>query len=405
MYYPLRSGLTNDDFKLEFVGNNFNGEDQIIKTLKEAQKFQDFTAEDGALETLRKKCESRIFTQKEMTWQQIQERAATETGWQWFHPDQMERLKKYCFTQDSWREIGGYVRKGPFDKEPTEVSVEQIGYDSNTKEFTLRVRPVYGDTVYYDVGSEPTPASAKVPTPFITKDTDLYFLCVDSSSDDPHPTGNVKHFRCNVPIKHEQRTTAHGNVMTLETHPAFEVRYTTDGSNPKESGGIYTGEFVIPDGCKFIRTAVYNHGELVETKDIAVEESKNEPAKEINDRKPLEYTFKSMKKCPDTAAAYNALAMFNAIPDTLIKHFTVTISEKANSDNYLEIATATVPYDTDSLKATVDLIRESAFAGREANVEFEYKTILFATGAAFKNWIDKNKLDLNEMFKQGEIRQ
>ena len=405
LYYPNKGGLTSDDFKLEFAGNRFNGEDQIVKTLSEVQKFQDYSAEEKALETLRKKCEARIFTQKEMTWNQIMERAATETGWQWYHPDQMPQLKKDCLNRDKWREIGGYIQKGPFPKEPTDVTVEQLSYDRETKEFTLKVRGVYGNTVYYDVGAEPTTASVVVTSPFITKETDLWFLCVDQSHDDPHPTGEAKHFLCSVPLRYEQRGASQGNVMMLETHPSFEVRYTTDGSNPKESGGKYNGEFVIPKGCKFVRTAVYNNGILVEEKDIPIIEQTGPRTVKIDDTKAVEFTLKEMKHCTDTASAYTEFSNLQKLPGTYIRHFTVTITEKANANNYMEINTARVPYDASNLQATVDIIRDSAFVGKDVVVDFEYKTILFLSGAAFKQWIDMNKLDMNEISKLGEIKQ
>ncbi|GHS97709.1 hypothetical protein AGMMS50276_18210 [Synergistales bacterium] len=66
IYYPSKSGLSPEDFKLEFAANKFNGEEQIIKTLIDAMKFEDFKAEDAFIESLRKKAEARIFTQKEM---------------------------------------------------------------------------------------------------------------------------------------------------------------------------------------------------------------------------------------------------------------------------------------------------------------------------------------------------
>ena len=88
-----------------------------------------------------------------------------------------------------------------------------------------------------------------------------------------------------------------------------------------------------------------------------------------------------------------------------MRHFTVVISEKNNPNNYMEITTATMPYDASNLQATVDLIRDSAFEGKDAVVEFEYKAILFATGAAFKQWVDMNKLDMNEITQHGDIKQ
>jgi hypothetical protein len=169
LYFPTKSGIASEDFKLEFKENAFKGEEQIINALKEAQKFEDFSADDKALETMQKKCELRIFTQKEMPWSQIIERAATEVQWQWYHPRQMEELKKACIKKDKWREIGGYIVKGPFAKEPTDVSVEQIEYNEKTGELNLKVRAIHGNVVYYDIGAEPTTASSEVPTPFVTK--------------------------------------------------------------------------------------------------------------------------------------------------------------------------------------------------------------------------------------------
>ena len=405
LYYPSNAGMTSDDFKLEFAGNKFNGEEQIVKTLTEAQKFQDFTSDASALDILRKKCEARIFTQKEMTWSQIMERAATEAAWQWYHPEQMNSMKKNCLIKDKWRETGGYLQKGPFAKENTEVLVEQLGYDEATNEFTLKVRGVHGSTVYYDVGAEPTKASALASNPFITKEPDVWFLCVDTSKDDPHPTGEAKRFICKVPLKHDQRASTKGNVMQLATHPNFEIRFTTDGSNPKESGGKYTGEFILPSGCKFVSTAVYYKDILVEEKVIPVTQNHVIKKVPISDDKPLEYTLKSMKKCSDTASAYTEFGLLQKLPGTYVRHFTVVISQKGEPDNYMEINTAKVPYDAGNLQATVDLIRDSAFAKLDAVVEFEYKTLLFLTGKAFKEWVEMNKLDLNDLTMNGDIKQ
>jgi hypothetical protein len=71
----------------------------------------------------------------------------------------------------------------------------------------------------------------------------------------------------------------------------------------------------------------------------------------------------------------------------------------------MELTTATVPYDAGNLQATVDLIRDSAFAGKDVIIEFEYKTMLYTSGAQFKEWIELNKLDMNDLRKEGDIKQ
>ena len=405
LYFPTKNGIASEDFKLEFKENKFNGEEQIVNALKDAQKFEDFTAEDKPLDTMQKKCEQRIFTQKEMPWSQILERAATEVSWQWYHPRQMDALKTACIKKDKWRESSGYIIRGPFAKEPTDVVIEQIDYNEKTGTFNLKVRPIHGNVVYYDVGAEPTTASSEVPNPFVTKEPLLWFLCVDTSKDNPHPVGKAKKFMCSVPLKHEQRLSPNGMVMELKTYKDFEIRYTTDGSNPKESGGKYNGEFVIPADCKYVRTAVYYKGELVEERDFPIAAQPKVKTVEIDDAKPLEYTMHIQKKCKDTESTYNEFQKLTTLKGTYIRHFTVTIYEKDNTDNYMELTTATVPYDAGNLQATVDLIRESAFSGKDVIIEFEYKTMLFINGGQFKDWIQAIKLDMNDLRKEGEIKQ
>ncbi|MEA4883724.1 MAG: DUF499 domain-containing protein [Clostridia bacterium] len=408
IYYPSKNGLSREDFKLEFAANKFDGEDQIIKALKEAMKFEDFQAEEPFVDALRKKAEARIFTQKEMPWSQILERAATEPSWQWYHPKQMDELKKKCLNSDAWREIGGYIAKGPFEKEPTDVIVEQTDYSEQMGAFTLKVKPVRGDRVYYDFGAEPTKASSEIQQQSLTlKEPSAYFVCFDTAGGkNPHPTGTAKKWLGTVPLKREQRLSADGNnVLALKTHKDFEIRYTTDGSNPKESGGSYTGEIILPADCRFVPVAVYYKDTLVQEETINVTAAQPKKKVEIKDAAPLEYTMNSQKKCGDTEQAYAEFAKLKQLPGTFIRQFTVTISQKDNLDNYMEITTAKVPWDTDNLQSMVDLIRETAFGGKDVEVEFEYKIILFATGAAFKQWVEVNRLDSSELSRKGEIRQ
>ncbi len=57
LYFPTKASIISEDFKLEFKENAFKGEDQIIKVLTEAEKFQDYQANDNIMDTMQKKCE------------------------------------------------------------------------------------------------------------------------------------------------------------------------------------------------------------------------------------------------------------------------------------------------------------------------------------------------------------
>ena len=161
LYFPMKNGIVSEDFKLEFKENSFKGEEQIINVLKNEKKFEDYRSDDEFMELMRQKCEDRLFTQKEMTFNQIKERAATESIWQWYHPDQLEDLKKDCIKKDKWREIGGYLVKGPLPR-ATSVMVN--------KQAMTKAQGIYFKgsrhrrrQVYYDIGAEPTSASAEAP--------------------------------------------------------------------------------------------------------------------------------------------------------------------------------------------------------------------------------------------------
>lgn len=403
LYFPTKSGLSSEDFKLEFKENSFKGEEQIVEVLKSEMKFEDYQSNDKFFEVMRNKCEERLFTQKEMTYNQIKERAATEVRWQWYHPYQLEDLKNDCIKKDKWREIGGYLTKGPFQKEPTTVVVEQLNFDHATSEFNLKVRGVGGDKVYYDIGAEPTEASQEVPVPFVTKEPLIKFICFDSAKE--HPTGAVVEFLGSVPLKYEQRTTVNGSILELQTHKDFEIRYTTDGSSAKENGGTYNGEIVVPKTCKYVRIIVTYKDKIVEEKDIAIAEMKPGFEFKIKDNSPLEYEWNVQKKCRDTEETYRELEKLKKLDGAFIRHFTVVISEKVNNNNYMELSTAKVPFDAANLQATVDLLRETAFKDKEVVIEFDYKTILFISGLQFKSWIEVNKYDLTEIQKEGTIKQ
>lgn len=403
LYYPTKNGIELAEFKLEFKENKFNGEEQIISCLTDSSKYEAFSKDDQFLENLRKKCEARLFTIKELPFSQIKERAATTVAWQWYHPDQLESLRLDCIKKDKWREINGYLVKGPFEKDPTSVVVEQTSYDEKTQEFTLKIRGI-GGKVYYDIGSDPTSASKEVMDQvLVTAEPAIRIVCIDPTGE--RKTGDVVEFTGSVPIKYGQRNTPNGDIMTLVTNPKYIVKYTTDGSEPKENGGIYNDEFVLPQDSKYVRVAVYYKDRLLEEKSIYVTKGGGtKPAKTIDKSKALAYRYHNKKQMGDTEASYKELALLSKLDGVLIKGATAEIYNKTNTDHYIEF-NASVPYWAGDLQSLIDLVRDTSFKETEVIVDFGYKELMFLTGELFTQWLDMNKFDLNNLIKSGEIIQ
>src|SRR5690606_9857465 len=139
------------DFLMQFSGNAYNGEKQVREALEGKRKF--VTDVEG--ETFRKMLEDRLFTQREMKWAEVKKRAAVETKWPWHRPDALDRLRDRMLREGQWVEEGDYVNKQPPEPE-TSLRVQELHRDDDTGEATLRLSPVYGDTIYYEVGGTAT---------------------------------------------------------------------------------------------------------------------------------------------------------------------------------------------------------------------------------------------------------
>ncbi|MGN1197080.1 MAG: DUF499 domain-containing protein [Acetatifactor sp.] len=403
LHYPTKNGLEQTDFRLEFKENKFDGEQQVIETLKAAMKYDEFSKDDAFLENLRKKCEARLFTTKEMPFSQICERAATETSWQWYHPDQLEALRSDCLKKDKWREVGGYLVKGPFPKDPTSVNVTQQNYNEATEEFIYHIKGV-GGRVYYDIGSDPTSASMEITENiFRTKEPKVRFVCIDP--DKERETGEIVEMVGQAPLKYDQRVTPNGIVFELKSNRNYEIRYTTDGSEPKENGGLYNGEFPVSDSAKYVRAVALYDGQIIAEKQIQIDRSgKKAEEKKIDLTKSVFYRLKAKRQMSDTESAYKELEQLAKYEGLFIKGASAYIYEKSNENNYVEY-NANIPYLAEDLRALIDLIRDTSYKNREAVVTFEYKELMFTQGSQFNDWLEQGHYDLTQLRKEGEIIQ
>ena len=218
-------------------------------------------------------------------------------------------------------------------------------------------------------------------------------------------TGTVCEFMGRAPIKYGQRSTPNGLVLTLETNKNYEVRYTTDGSEPKENGGLYNGEIVLPEGCKYIRTVSIFNGQIIDNKDIQVDTSSTATTqKKIDPDKSVFYRMKAKKQLGDTESVYQELEALSKLENVFIKGASAYIYEKGKDENYVEY-NAAIPYLPIDFQNLIDLVRDSSFKNREVVVTFEYKELMFIKGSNFMNWVEMRKLDMDNLRKEGEIIQ
>ncbi|MDI6716472.1 MAG: DUF499 domain-containing protein [Actinomycetota bacterium] len=399
LYYPTSTGLFKADFLMEFTGNDYNGEKQIIDVLSERQKFTNNVTD----ETFRKKCEDRLFTQKEMRWGDVKERAATNPAWQWHIPSALDYLKDDMLKKGIWREHGGYIEKPPFPKEKTGVLIQELRRD-DTGEVTLKLVPQYGDKVYYEIGAPATTASNLVEnlSEFKTKELKVSFLCVDSKGE--HETGEPVEWQNKITLKYRVYDRGEDKVVELVAAPAASIRYTTDGSNPREYGGLYDGEIIVPKNCTYVLAVAEAQGIYSENLQIKIDRAKGSTIT-IDKNKPLK--LYKRYETNDTAETYQELGLLKKhhaeLSDVSVTFFRV--DDNGGDKDWVQlIADASLKVEIEKLENSMDTIRDNFMHEGKVNINLEYGSARFATGQDFLDWVAAKKKLLQD-FKEQEIVQ
>jgi hypothetical protein len=396
LYFPSKRGITNTDFLMEFTGNNYNGEDQVKKSLVSKQKF----TEEVTGDTFKKKCEDRLFTLKEMRWSDVKERAATNTSWQWHLPRALDTLKDDCLRKDIWREHGGYIEKGPFEKEKTSVMVQVINRNDEVGTVTLKIIPQYGDKVFYEVGGDATEASLEIPNlnNFTTNELRLSFLCVDSSGE--HGIGEPVNWKNDVKVMYKVQDTAEGKVVRFHSHPGVKIKYTTDGSNPKENGGVYENEFFLPNDALYLQFVAEYENEYFDYQSIKVEKKK-ELGSSIDKESKLK--LNKRYKTNDTSETYNDLSILRKY-NAKLSDLNLTIF-KSEESGWIDLSMDdTTQVDIEKLEKSIENLRSSFMSEGKVTVNLEYNIIHFNSGQDFLDWAKDKNLSLSG-FNEQEIRQ
>lgn len=387
--YPSSEGLLAADFLMNFTDNDYNGEKQIRKALSEKQKF----TEDVASESFRKKCEARLFTQKAMPWTEIKKRAAMNPQWQWHRMDALDELRISLILKDQWREEGGYTEKPPFPKPQTDLRWYEAQRDEETGEVTLKLTAVHGDTLYYEVGAPATTASQLVADPknFKTKELAVSFLCVDSKGE--HEAGAASIWRNKVTLKSVCYQNGNDKMVELQAAPPAPIRYTTDGSDPKNAGGTYTDPFVVLPGTVCVLAIAERDGLISDVHRLNI---RWEPAgKTTVEIKPeLPAVWKRSHHPSTTKDSYEFLGRLKKF-QAEITGGRVTIS----GDHWLELSIDDrLKLDSEKLESTINHLRGLL---SEGEVELEVDSVRFPNGQLLLDWVAEAKTEV----KPDEVNQ
>ena len=405
LYYPFHfrgeDKLVEAEFLMDFKGNNFNGEDQIKKVLIDRQKF---TIEDPKSNGFKERCLQRLFTLDEMRREDLKSRAASNPAWQWHHPKALEELIDYCLRNGIWFQAGNYIQKNP-PKEETSVTVQATWPDKNKSAALLKILPKFGDVVHYEFNQVPTTASDTI-TDFNNWQTGemvVYFLCVDSKGQ--HVTGKPCKWENKLSLRYNPYDASDEKKMKLEASATeTKILYTTNGSDPKESGALYAGDFVIPKETRYVLAIAEKNGIYSDKLEIPINWNKPEGLK-IDKAKPLAYEKRGLYKTGNNKSTYEELELLSkqgASFKEVFLNFTFTVAGKEYWSSVTFDSALTL--SREQIEKHIDFMRTSLNIETQFETALQLGSILFPSGQAFEDWMAEKQMQLSNL-KQEEIIQ
>lgn len=332
-------------------------------------------------------------------WKDVQSRAKSNAGWPWMPGGSgMDTLKDEALKQGRWR-VGedGYIEKGPFPKEKTSVNVSLVNVNPETAESVLSLTPRNaGDSpiIYYSTRPEVLTTDPQVEDieNFSTGEGTLYFKVQDPS--ERYETGEAVRWLADLKIRHQVDINVDSRQVTLQCTPRAEMRYTLDGSNPKD-GLKYSAPFDI--GAEAVRLLVYaQSGEATKTTDFQIPHGADKTV-QIDDAKPARL---SNRRVPldSTEKVFGVINRFKDQPNTRFKGVRIEIGE---GENTVGIRFGERHVTAAMIEATVNNLRQ-VLSEADANVSVTIRdSVDFANGFDAKDFARIAGLDL----RPGDIAQ
>jgi hypothetical protein len=227
----------------------------------------------------------------------------------WLVPRGLESLKSIACNRGLWEDLGnGYVTKSPKKKRTSAQVTPESGPDDEGK-VRLRISALNAGPAARIHYAEDGPVTEKSPVLsdayFETKALKLNLLVADPSG--LYETGAPVVWPNQLVLRTEEIGSGPGRKIALYVAPRGTVRYTTNGSEPRE-GTPYSEPFAIDDGDVLVRA----FAEVEEFKDISVKKDFRFPAigktgVQIDDVKPGIMISKTGRKLDSRNKVFDGL--------------------------------------------------------------------------------------------------
>lgn len=399
--YPMGGGRgaalrAYGDFRMEFLGNDYRGEEQIRTTLTERGKYIPATDFDAKYEVLRLDAEDMLFDADAVQRSSLKRKAALQPGWYWMRNNGLDDLIKMAVLRGHWRERDGLIYKRFERKADVSVHVDQFASDPiDVGHYTLTISTQDADTIYYSENGPPDPTTSAVLSgrAYELSGPALWLLATDSTGNASQ--SDVVEFRAPVRVKPEASSTPEGLRLSIKVMPrSAKIHASFDGSDPKQ-GAEVGADVLVPADATSIRLAAVSDGAWSE--DVVVPLAKgnrvgdpHEPKRApFDDNKPLAWEGNYISASSDKA--FDALAALRSLPGAIVDAGLFEIESKRVEGEMmgLRLRAAISGEALDALAKQV--VEASGFQTPAASLRLQ--KVRFSTGRDYRTFAEKLGLD------------
>jgi len=397
VYPSLNNALRVTDYHIHFENNQFDGEKLIRDTLEQKGKF----TTDVSSDTFRKKVEVRLFrNQQKSQWNEVLRAAATNTEWNFHDPKALDTLKSKMLELSGWLDDGGIINREP-PKPETQVNVQVLSRNPDTGETNLKITPVNGDKVLYELGhNSPSSASMDIAeteggySRFSTSDMRVTFLCVDSRNE--HDQGSVYTWENTLQLKHEVIQQGDAWQVELKAVPSgAEIRYTTDGSDPGSLGARYESAFDVPTSCRFVQAMATKDGIPSRLEKIDMDQYRDKKVV-IEPAKPLTWNTREQGNL-SAKAAFDFIERLIKFEGTM-QGVIIDVFANDESASLTYSAEGSTKFTGEEIKMLLEKL-QGVMNGSHVSISVE--EVKFQRGQQLIDWL----AEMNRQLHPGEVRQ
>jgi hypothetical protein len=373
----------------------FNGEEQIEKTLT-SDPIKLYLDVEKEFDPIRDKAQDLLWpeNQDEARWSDVVDRYAEQAGMPWVPPKGLDGLKSIACNRGLWEDLNnGYITKKPKKKKTSVQVIPESDPDDNGR-VRLRVNPQNAGPAPRVHYAEDCAVSEKSPqlkdNVLTTQALRVNFLVLDPSGQ--YEAGEPVAWSNKLVLRNEISEKGSKRFVSLYVAPRGTIRYTLDGSEPRE-GILY--EKPISIGNDEVLLRAFAEADGLETKAEFHFPGKGKKGVQIDPIKPGHLISRTGRKLDSRAKTFEGLKQA-AEKSATFEGIVLTVGQ---GNQMIGINVGDIPVEAPFIEALLVKILEKFTP--DTPITMTFRKAHFSSGHDLKDFAEKLGIELHA----GDIEQ